>query len=86
MSDVQMQFQAVGINTLSDNSSLKLQCRYAVLTWFNAVAFITLIIRGNYLTRQLFKFDHYSLLTNDVYVQIFTINCGLIHVWQLFKV
>ena len=27
--------------------------------------------------RQLFKFDHYSILTNYVYAFIFTIDCGL---------
>ena len=35
---------------------------------------------------QLFKFEHYSLLTNDLYTLVFKINCGLTHVRWLFEV
>ena len=47
------------------------------------MAFITLVQKINAATM---KFGHCLLLTNDVYALIFTINCGLTHMWQLFKV
>ena len=34
----------------------------------------------------LFNIDHNSLLTNDGYTLIFTIDCGLTHLYQLFEV
>ena len=47
---------------------------YCIYTWLNAVEFFTLVLK---IMWQLFKFGHYSLLTNNVYPPYSTIDCGL---------
>ena len=45
-----------------------------IFTWLNAPQFIPLFQK---LMRQLFKFDHYSLLTNEVYALVLQSIVGL---------
>ena len=51
----------------------------------NATAFICYFSSKNQCSDYIFKFDRWSLLTDNVYDLSFTIDCGLTYVWQLLE-
>jgi len=56
---------------------------HTVFTWLNVAAFIILVPKIDAVT---IKIDHHSLLTNYIYVLIFTIDCEFTGVQRLLKV
>ena len=54
-----------------------------VFTWLNAVALLPKFEKSVW---RLFKFDHYSILRDEVYIHNFEIHCGTNQVRLLLKV